>query len=144
VRRQIVTDGGRGRENAEVIGVRSDSKVHVPGVKFSKIHVPSNLREARLSPQWDQWSQAMQEEQDSLDVHDVMEYVSRPFGQKVIPVHWIFSVKVDEHGNMTRSKADWLHKGVAGTKSGCGSSICSYQQIWSQKGIAGSGRSQGF
>jgi hypothetical protein len=29
--------------------------------------------------------QAMQEEQDSLDAHEVMEYVPRPFGQKVIP-----------------------------------------------------------
>ena len=36
------------------------------------------------------WLQAMQEEHDSLDAHEVMEYVERPRGHKVIPVHWIF------------------------------------------------------
>jgi hypothetical protein len=53
----------------------------------------------------------MQEEQDSLDSHDVMEYVQRPFGQKVIPVHWIFSVKVDSDGNVTRFKARLVAQG---------------------------------
>jgi hypothetical protein len=61
-----------GSENAE-----TGSKAHGEesgkhtGVKLSKIHVPSNLREAQRSPQWEYWKAAMQEEQNSLDAHDV-------------------------------------------------------------------------
>ncbi len=44
----------------------------------------------------------MCKENDSLDTHDTMEFVERPWGKKVIPVHWIYSVKVDEFGNVTR------------------------------------------
>jgi hypothetical protein len=80
-------------------------------VRLSKIHVPSNLREAQRSPQWEYWKAAMQEEQNSLDAHDVMEYVPRPHGHKVIPVHWIFSVKTDAHGNILRFKARLVAQG---------------------------------
>jgi hypothetical protein len=87
------------------------ANVTTPGVKFSKVHIPGNLREAQRSPQWEYWEAAMQEEQNSLDAHEVMEYVPRPRGQKVIPVHWIFSVKVDEFGNITRFKARLVAQG---------------------------------
>jgi hypothetical protein len=60
-----------------------------PGVKFSKISVHRNCQEARHSDQWSHWEQAMNEEKNSLDTHETMEYVERPWGKKVIPVHWI-------------------------------------------------------
>ena len=53
----------------------------------------------------------MNEEKDSLDTHDTMEYVERPWGKKVIPVHWIYSVKVDDFGNVTRFKARLVAQG---------------------------------
>ena len=84
---------------------------NVPYVKLGKVHVPSNLREAQRSPQWEFWQQAMREEMDSLDTHEVLEYVDRPHGQKVIPVHWIFSTKDDAHGNVTRFKARLVAQG---------------------------------
>jgi hypothetical protein len=83
----------------------------VPSVKLGKVHVPSNLREAQRSPQWEFWQQAMREEMDSLDTHEVMEYVERPNGQKIILVHWIFSTKNDAHGNVTRFKARLVAQG---------------------------------
>jgi hypothetical protein len=70
------------------------AEVKHTGVRFGKISVPSSLREAQNSPHWEYWKAAMQEEQNSLDAHEVMEYVPRPHGHKVIPVHWIFSVKI--------------------------------------------------
>ena len=102
-----------GREDSPEVGQYnlSANKVHVQGVKFSKVHVPANLKEAQRSEQWRQWEQAMQEEKDSLDAHDTMEYVERPHGHKVIPVHWIFSTKVDEHGNVLRFKARLVAQG---------------------------------
>jgi hypothetical protein len=89
---------------------QEESSKHI-GVRLSKIHVPSNLREAQRSPQWEYWKAAMQKEQNSLDAHDVMEYVPRPHGHKVIPVHWIFSVKTDAHGNILRLKARLVAQG---------------------------------
>ena len=82
-----------------------------PGIRFSKVPVPSNLKEARQSQQWSQWSQAMDEEKSSLDAHDTMEYVERPTRHKVIPVHWIFSTKVDDYGNVLRFKARLVAQG---------------------------------
>jgi hypothetical protein len=35
----------------------------------------------------------------------------RERGKKVIPVHWIYSVKVDEHGNVIRYKARLVAQG---------------------------------
>jgi hypothetical protein len=70
------------------------------GVKMSKVPVPNNYREARESEQWPFWEHAMLEEKNSLDAHDCFTYVERPKHRKVIPVHWIYSVKVDEHGNV--------------------------------------------
>ena len=81
------------------------------GVKFCKINVPSNYREARQSEQWEFWEAAMNEEKDSLDAHECFEYVERERGKKVIPVHWIYSAKVDEHGNVTRYKARLVAQG---------------------------------
>jgi hypothetical protein len=82
-----------------------------PGVKFSKITVPRNYREARQSDQWSYWEQAMNEEKNSLDAHETMEYVERPWGKKVIPVHWIYSAKVDNFGNVLRFKARLVAQG---------------------------------
>jgi transposase InsO family protein len=81
------------------------------GVKMSKVPVPSNYREARESEQWPFWEQAMVEEKNSLDAHDCFTYVERPRHRKVIPVHWIYSVKVDEHGNVIRYKARLVAQG---------------------------------
>ncbi len=80
-------------------------------VKFCKIHVPSNYREARRSEQWELWEGAMNEEMDSLNAHECFEYVERQRGKKVIPVHWIYSVKVDEFGNVIRYKARLVAQG---------------------------------
>jgi hypothetical protein len=81
------------------------------GVKMSKVHVPNNYREARESEQWPFWEQAMVEEKNSLDAHDCFTYVERPKHRKVISVHWIYSVKVDEHGNVIRYKARLVAQG---------------------------------
>jgi hypothetical protein len=81
------------------------------GVRMSKVPVPNNYREARESEQWPFWEHAMIEENNSLDAHDCFTYVAKPKHRKVIPVHWIYSVKVDEHGNVIRYKARLVAQG---------------------------------
>jgi hypothetical protein len=81
------------------------------GVRMSKVPVPNNYREARESEQWPFWEQAMVEEKNSLDAHDCFTYVDKPRHRKVIPVHWIYSIKVDEHGNVIRYKARLVAQG---------------------------------
>jgi hypothetical protein len=80
-------------------------------MKFSKVPVPKNYYEARRYEQWDQWKTAMDEEKSSLDAHDCFSYVPRPRNAKIIPVHWIYLVKVDEHGNVIRYKARLVAQG---------------------------------
>jgi Reverse transcriptase (RNA-dependent DNA polymerase) len=80
-------------------------------VRFCKIHVPKNFREARASEQWEYWEDAMVEEKNSLDCHDTMTAVPRTPGMKVIPVHWIYSAKVDCEGNVLRYKARLVDDG---------------------------------
>jgi hypothetical protein len=46
-----------------------------------------------------------------ITVKQTMEFVERPWGKKVIPVHLIYSVKVDEFGNVTRFKAQLVAQG---------------------------------
>jgi Reverse transcriptase (RNA-dependent DNA polymerase) len=53
----------------------------------------------------------MSEEKDSLDSNETMEYVHRVPGMKVIPVHWIYSLKTDEQGKVLRFKARLVAKG---------------------------------
>jgi hypothetical protein len=77
------------------------------GVRMSKVPVPNNYREARESERWPFWEQAMVEEKNSLDAHDCFTYVDKPRHRKVIPVHWIYSLKVDEHGNAFAGRLAW-------------------------------------
>lgn len=102
--------GGDASEPASIAFLRA-CLASPAGVRFSKIPVPSNYREARMSDQWVFWEQAMIEEKNSLDAHECFEYTERPRGKKVIPVHWIYSVKVDAHGNVIRYKARLVAQG---------------------------------
>lgn len=60
--------GGDASEPASIAFLRA-CLASPAGVRFSKIPVPSNYREARMSDQWVFWEQAMIEEKNSLDAH---------------------------------------------------------------------------
>lgn len=63
----------------------------------------------------------MPKEQDSLDAHDVIEHVHRPRGHKVIPVHWICSVKVNGFEHIITFKARLVSSGLkAGSRDRSG------------------------
>jgi Reverse transcriptase (RNA-dependent DNA polymerase) len=81
------------------------------GLKESSVTVPKSYYEAKRSLQWPFWEHAMCEEKDSLDANNTMEYVTRPMGKKVIPVHWVYALKTDPQGNVVRFKARLVAQG---------------------------------
>ena len=76
---------------------------------------PTSYREAIASAeaeQWklaiaeaEQWKLAIAEELDSLTEHQTWEVVPRPQGRRVIGSKWVYHVKYDADGNISRYKA---------------------------------------
>jgi Reverse transcriptase (RNA-dependent DNA polymerase) len=95
----------------DLSGATGDLPPFVGHVKFCKIPIPKNYREARASEQWPNWEAAMVEEKTFLDEHNTMSEVPRHADMKVIPVHWIFFVKVGLEGNVIRYKARLVAQG---------------------------------
>ena len=71
---------------------------------------PNNFADAS---QDENWMKAMHEELDQIKRNDTWELESRPKDKNVIDTKWIFRNKVDENGQVTRSKARLVCKGYA-------------------------------
>jgi hypothetical protein len=75
---------------------------------------PHTYRAALESKQAGEWLAAMQKEYDGClaqQVWDVVERSSLPAGTNVIPVKWVFKIKTDESGRVTKFKARITPKG---------------------------------
>ena len=75
---------------------------------------PQSFRAALESKQVGEWMEAMQKEIDGClaqQVWDVMERSSLPPRANVIPVKWVFKIKTDENGKITKFKARITPKG---------------------------------
>ncbi|CAJ2632822.1 unnamed protein product [Trifolium pratense] len=69
---------------------------------------PVSMSEALSDPKW---INAMIEELDSIENNDTWSLVSLPHGKKAIDVKWVFKVKVNSQGEVTRHKARLVAKG---------------------------------
>jgi hypothetical protein len=58
----------------------------------------------------------MQEELNNFTRNEVWHLVPRP-NQNVVGTKWVFCNKQDEHGVVTRNKADLLQKGIHKSKA---------------------------
>lgn len=76
---------------------------HVQG----DIEIPTTYKQARASKYWPQWKPAMLTELQSLRGHRTWRLVPRSSVKKmkVITCRWVFAVKRDERGQVTRFKA---------------------------------------
>ncbi len=75
---------------------------------------PKTYRAALDSKQVGEWMEAMKKEIDGCleqQVWDVVERSSLPSDANVIPVKWVFKIKTDENGKVTRFKARITPKG---------------------------------
>ncbi|GMF24210.1 unnamed protein product [Phytophthora fragariaefolia] len=79
---------------------------HVHAVQ-GDIEIPTTYKQARASQYWSQWKAAMLAELQSLRGHRTWRLVPRSSAKKmkVITCRWVFAVKRDEGGRVTRFKA---------------------------------------
>jgi hypothetical protein len=71
---------------------------------------PASFVEAEHSPSW---RKAMMEEMDSIEENGTCNLVDLPPNRKPIGVKWVFKVKRDEHGVVSKHKACLVMKGYA-------------------------------
>ena len=71
---------------------------------------PSSFTEAERSPSW---RKAMIEEIEAIEENGTWYLTDLPPGRKAIGVKWVFKVKQDEHGAVSKHKARLVVKGYA-------------------------------
>ncbi len=79
------------------------------------IRVPKQYAEALRSPQWQHWRAAIQDEYDSLVQNGTWRLVPRPSDHPVAGSRWVFTLKFDSTGNISRYKARFVCKGYTQT-----------------------------
>ncbi|MBF2463474.1 reverse transcriptase domain-containing protein, partial [Listeria welshimeri] len=72
---------------------------------------PRTVKEVMNSDSKDLWLKAMQEEIDSFNYHGAWELVDKPADKNVVKNKWIFTLKRDSEGIITRYRARLVAKG---------------------------------
>jgi hypothetical protein len=84
------------------------------GVALLEANTPSTYHEAMASSESAQWRAAMKSEFDGCIAQETWQLVKRsdlPQGTNIIPVKWVFKIKTDENGAVTKYKARITPKG---------------------------------
>jgi hypothetical protein len=59
------------------------------------------------------WNNSMDEELDQIEKNDTWELVPRPKDKNVIYTNWVYKIKLNEDGQVTRNKSRLVCKGYA-------------------------------
>jgi hypothetical protein len=84
-------------------------------VSIQTIKEPQSYAEAVTGPQAEQWQKAIEEELDSHKTNDTWTHVPSGRNQRVIGCKWVFKVKRDQDGEISRYKARLTAKGYSQT-----------------------------
>ncbi|KXJ62381.1 hypothetical protein RP20_CCG015189 [Aedes albopictus] len=74
---------------------------------------PRNLKEALDSTNKTKWQNAMMEELDAMKANNTWDLVDLPAGRSPIGCKWVYKVKRDATGRITRYKARLVAKGFS-------------------------------
>ena len=72
---------------------------------------PQSYREAITSPDAAHWIKAMEDESKSLEDRGTWKVVPRPEGRKVVSSKWVYRIKYNADGNISRYKARLVARG---------------------------------
>jgi hypothetical protein len=72
---------------------------------------PENIEQALKYGDSDKWTQAINEELDALKRNKTWELVKLPPGEKAIGNKWVFKIKHNSEGKITKHKARLVAKG---------------------------------
>lgn len=70
-----------------------------------------SLKEVRNRPDWSRWLEAAKEELISMQLQDVFEIVPRPTHKLPLSTLWVFKIKIDTLGNISKYKGRLTVKG---------------------------------
>lgn len=73
--------------------------------------VPRDFSDARKRSDWNDWKAAIEEEMKSLKKNNTWTETTLPNGRQPISCKWIFKIKRDEDGNISRYKARLVARG---------------------------------
>lgn len=89
------------------------SNIEVNLIEVSELQ---NVQEALASPQAKQWKCAMKEKLDSLTQRKTWETAHLPEGKRCVGCKWVFKLKTDADGKITRYKARLVAQGFTQEK----------------------------
>lgn len=75
--------------------------------------IPKSYGEIKTRDDRGQWEQAIKDELDSLTSNNTWSLVSKPTNKNIVQCKWVFTIKIDEHGNPIRYKARLVAKGFS-------------------------------
>ena len=85
-------------------------------VNLIEVREPQDINEALASPQSKQWRCAIKEEVDSLVQRKTWEITQLPEGKKCVGYKWVFKLKANADGKITRYKARLVARGFTQRK----------------------------
>ena len=85
-------------------------------VNLIEVREPQDINEALASPQSKQWKHAIKEEIDSLVQRKTWEITQLPEGKNCVGCKWVFKLKTNAEGKITRYKARLVARGFTQRK----------------------------
>ena len=104
-RPRIIRDGSRGRPRKQYNMLQSIGEY--------QLQVPDNDRDALNGPYGEEWLKSMQSEFNSLLKNHTWDLTELPKGQVAIGCRWVYAVKRDKEGKVTKLKSRLVAKGCS-------------------------------
>lgn len=106
-------------ESDEIPNLRPQRNVRLPArfddfhLNFVEIDIPDTYEDAIKSKEYDKWKKAIDEEYAALLKNNTWKMVEIPENKKLIESRWVFRVKRNQDGTISRYKARLCAKGYA-------------------------------
>lgn len=110
--------GSRNRIPTNFYGVNNFCSINVDAMSAERIidDLPSTIQEARARPDWPEWKRAVEEELKSMEHNKTWILTALPKGRNLVDNKWVFKIKRNESGEVTRYKARLVARGFSQRK----------------------------